>query len=156
MRKTRSQPSASLRSAALTYRFEFGLEGHSDADVGLHAIVDAMLGAMSEGDIGMHFPPGDPRWRGVNSSRFVLHAYQILAQRHGRIAHVDVTLICERPRVATHRDAMIKEVARLLDIDTKRVSIKATTTEKMGFTGRGEGIAAQAVVTVQLPHVPHG
>ena len=131
--------------------FELGLEGHSDADVGLHSIVDAMLGAMGEGDIGTHFPPTDPRWRGVNSSRFILHAYQLLKQKHGKIVHIDVTLICERPRIAPQREAMIGSVAKLLDIEPSRVSVKATTTEKMGFTGRGEGIAAQAVVTVKLP-----
>jgi 2-C-methyl-D-erythritol 4-phosphate cytidylyltransferase/2-C-methyl-D-erythritol 2,4-cyclodiphosphate synthase len=131
--------------------FEFELEGHSDADVGLHAIVDAMLGAMGEGDIGSHFPATDPRWRGMNSSRFMLHAYQILQQKHGRLVHVDVTFICERPRLDQHRDKMIRSIAELLDIDASRVSVKATTTEKMGFTGRGEGIMAQAVVTVKLP-----
>ncbi len=131
--------------------FEFELEGHSDADVGLHAIVDALLGAMSEGDIGKHFPPTDPRWRGMTSSRFVLHAYQLLKQKQGRLLHVDVTLMCEKPRIGPYRDEMVKTVAGLLDIDVSRVSIKATTTEKMGFTGRGEGIMAHAVVTIKLP-----
>lgn len=131
--------------------FEQGLEGHSDADVGLHAIVDALLGAMSEGDIGTHFPPTDPRWRGMNSSRFVLHAYQLLKQKQGKILHVDVTLVCERPRVGPHREQMRDSIAKLFDIELSRVSVKATTTEKMGFTGRGEGIAAQAAVTVKLP-----
>lgn len=130
---------------------EMALEGHSDADAGLHAIVDALLGAMGEGDIGMHFPPSDPRWRGVNSSRFMLHAYQLLQQKRGRVVHVDVTLICEQPRVSRHRDEMRQSVARLLDIEPGRVSVKGTTTEKMGFTGRAEGLAAQAVVTVRLP-----
>jgi 2-C-methyl-D-erythritol 4-phosphate cytidylyltransferase/2-C-methyl-D-erythritol 2,4-cyclodiphosphate synthase len=131
--------------------FDFELEGHSDADVGLHAIVDAMLGAMGEGDIGTHFPATDPRWRGMTSSRFVLHAYQLLRQKQGRLVHVDVTLICERPRVGPYREAMMASIAELLDIAPSRVSVKATTTEKMGFTGRGEGIAAQAVVTIKLP-----
>jgi len=131
--------------------FEMGLEGHSDADVALHAVVDAMLGAMSEGDIGVHFPPSDPRWRGVNSSRFVLHAYQLLRQKQGKLVQADVTLICERPRVAPFRDQMRESLARMLDVSVARVSVKATTTEKMGFTGRGEGIAAQAIVTIKLP-----
>jgi len=131
--------------------FELGLEGHSDADVGLHAIVDAMLGAMGEGDIGAHFPPNDPRWRGANSSRFVLHAYQLLKQKKGKLLHVDVTLICEKPRITPYREPMREAIARLLDIDISRVSVKATTTEKMGFTGRGEGIAAQAVATIKIP-----
>ena len=133
--------------------FEFALEGHSDADVGLHAIVDALLGAMGEGDIGAHFPPSDPRWRGVNSSRFVLHAYQLLTQKHGSIQHIDVSLICERPRIGPYRDQMVKSVADMLDINSARVSVKATTTERMGFTGRGEGIVAQAVVTIKLPAI---
>ncbi len=131
--------------------FEFEMEGHSDADVGLHAIVDALLGAIGEGDIGTHFPATDPRWRGMTSSRFVLHAYQLLKQKQGRLVHVDVTLICERPHIGPHREQMIKSIAELFDIDATRISVKATTTEKMGFTGRGEGIMAQAVVTVKLP-----
>ncbi len=131
--------------------FEFGLEGHSDADVGLHAIVDGLLGAMGEGDIGAHFSPADPRWRGMTSSRFILHAYQLLKQKQGRLMHVDVTLVCERPRIAPHVQQMRETISKLLDISASRISVKATTTEKMGFTGRGEGILAQAVVTVKLP-----
>lgn len=131
--------------------FEYELEGHSDSDVGLHAVVDALLGAIGEGDIGAHFPATDPRWRGMTSSRFVLHAYQLLKQKQGRVVHVDVTLICEKPHVAPHREKMIASIAELLDVEHSRVSVKATTTEKMGFTGRGEGIMAQAVVTVKMP-----
>jgi 2-C-methyl-D-erythritol 4-phosphate cytidylyltransferase / 2-C-methyl-D-erythritol 2,4-cyclodiphosphate synthase len=127
------------------------LIGHSDADVGLHAITDALLGAASLGDIGQHFPPTDERWRGAPSHIFLTHAAQLIAERHGRIEHVDVTLICERPKVAPHREAMVVKIAALLAIDRSRVSVKATTTEGLGFTGRGEGIAAQAIATVRMP-----
>lgn len=131
--------------------FTQGLSGHSDADVALHALVDAMLGTISAGDIGLHFPPSDPRWRGANSSRFVLHALQLLRQKKGRVLLADITIVCEQPHLSAHREAMQKSVAALLELDASRVSVKATTTEKMGFTGRGEGIAAYAVVTVKLP-----
>jgi len=127
------------------------LEGHSDADVGLHALTDAILGALCAGDIGSHFPPSDPQWRGADSARFLRHAADLVAERGGRIAHVDVTIICERPKVGPHRDAMTTRIAEILGMDDGRVSVKATTTEKLGFTGRGEGIAAQAVATVRLP-----
>jgi 2-C-methyl-D-erythritol 4-phosphate cytidylyltransferase/2-C-methyl-D-erythritol 2,4-cyclodiphosphate synthase len=128
-----------------------GLVGHSDADVGLHALVDALLGAIGEGDIGQHFPPGDPQWKGAPSSRFLENAAERVAARGGCIRHVDITIICEAPKVGPHREAMIDTIAGLLKIDRSRVSVKATTTEKLGFTGRGEGIAAQAVATVALP-----
>jgi 2-C-methyl-D-erythritol 4-phosphate cytidylyltransferase/2-C-methyl-D-erythritol 2,4-cyclodiphosphate synthase len=128
-----------------------GLIGHSDADVGLHALTDALLGAAALGDIGQHFPPTDDRWRGAPSHLFLSHAAKLIAERGGRIEHVDVTLICERPKVAPHRDAMIARIAELLALDPGRVSVKATTTEGLGFTGRGEGIAAQAIATVRLP-----
>ncbi|HEX8620847.1 MAG TPA: bifunctional 2-C-methyl-D-erythritol 4-phosphate cytidylyltransferase/2-C-methyl-D-erythritol 2,4-cyclodiphosphate synthase [Allosphingosinicella sp.] len=128
-----------------------GLSGHSDADVALHAITDALLGAIGEGDIGDHFPPSDPRWRGAASSRFVEHARALVEARGGRIDHVDVTLICEAPRIGPHRAAMRSRIAALLGLAGTRVSVKATTTERLGFTGRGEGIAAQAVATVRLP-----
>jgi 2-C-methyl-D-erythritol 4-phosphate cytidylyltransferase/2-C-methyl-D-erythritol 2,4-cyclodiphosphate synthase len=131
--------------------YERGLLGHSDADVVLHAVTDALLGAISEGDIGDHFPPSDPRWRGAASSRFVEHARDLVEGRGGRIDHVDVTIICEAPRIGPHRDAMRQTVAALLRLPPARISIKATTTERLGFTGRGEGIAAQAVATVRLP-----
>ena len=125
--------------------------GHSDADVGLHALTDAVLGAIGAGDIGMHFPPSDPRWRGASSDRFLAYAAALVRERGGAIAAVDVTIICERPKIAPHRDRMIERVAEILEISPGRVSVKATTTEKLGFTGRGEGIAAQAVATVRLP-----
>jgi 2-C-methyl-D-erythritol 4-phosphate cytidylyltransferase/2-C-methyl-D-erythritol 2,4-cyclodiphosphate synthase len=127
------------------------LEGHSDADAGLHALTDAILGAISAGDIGSHFPPSDPRWRGVDSGTFLAHAAGLVAGRGGRIAHVDVTLICERPKIAPHRAAMVTRIAGILGLEEHRVSVKATTTEGLGFTGRREGIAAQAVATVALP-----
>jgi 2-C-methyl-D-erythritol 4-phosphate cytidylyltransferase/2-C-methyl-D-erythritol 2,4-cyclodiphosphate synthase len=128
-----------------------GLIGHSDADVGLHALTDAILGALGAGDIGSHFPPTDARWRGAESALFLRHADELVRQRGGRIAHVDVTLICERPKVAPHRAAMVARLAEVLDLAMERVSVKATTTEGLGFTGRGEGIAAQATATLRLP-----
>ena len=128
-----------------------GLKGHSDADVGLHAITDAILGALGAGDIGEHFPPTDARWQDAASDRFLAHAGELVAERGGTVAHVDVTLICERPRLGPHKPAMVARVAHILGLDATRVSVKATTTEKLGFTGRGEGIAAQAVATLRLP-----
>jgi len=127
------------------------LEGHSDADVGLHALTDAILGTIGAGDLGSHFPPGDPQWRGADSAQFLTHAAGLVAAKGGRIAHVDVTLICERPKIAPHRAAMITRIAAILGLDEGRVSVKATTTEGLGFTGRREGIAAQAVATIALP-----
>jgi 2-C-methyl-D-erythritol 4-phosphate cytidylyltransferase/2-C-methyl-D-erythritol 2,4-cyclodiphosphate synthase len=127
------------------------LDGHSDADVGLHALTDAILGAIGAGDIGGHFPPSDPRWKGADSARFLRHAVDLVAARGGRIAHADVTIVCERPKVGPHREAMVARLAELLGVEADRVSVKATTTERLGFTGRGEGIAAQAVCTVRLP-----
>jgi 2-C-methyl-D-erythritol 4-phosphate cytidylyltransferase/2-C-methyl-D-erythritol 2,4-cyclodiphosphate synthase len=128
-----------------------GLAGHSDADVALHAATDAILGAIAEADIGAHFPPSDARWRGQTSSTFLAHAADLVRQRRGRIVHLDVTLVCEAPRIGPHRAAMRRRVAEICGIDEGRVSVKATTTERMGFTGRGEGIAAQAVATIELP-----
>jgi 2-C-methyl-D-erythritol 4-phosphate cytidylyltransferase/2-C-methyl-D-erythritol 2,4-cyclodiphosphate synthase len=127
------------------------LAGHSDADVALHALTDAVLGAMGAGDIGQHFPPSDPQWRGASSDRFLRHAVDLLGKRGGRIVHLDLTLICEAPRIGPHREAMVASIARIAGIDGSRVSVKATTTEGLGFTGRREGIAAQAVATVELP-----
>jgi 2-C-methyl-D-erythritol 4-phosphate cytidylyltransferase / 2-C-methyl-D-erythritol 2,4-cyclodiphosphate synthase len=127
------------------------LLGHSDADVGLHALTDALFGALCQGDIGSHFPPSDPRWAGADSALFLRHARDLVAEAGGRIDHVDVTLICEMPRIGPHRDAMVARVAELLVIDPARVSVKATTSERLGFTGRGEGIAAQAIATIRLP-----
>jgi 2-C-methyl-D-erythritol 4-phosphate cytidylyltransferase/2-C-methyl-D-erythritol 2,4-cyclodiphosphate synthase len=128
-----------------------GLRGHSDADVLLHAVTDAILGALGEGDIGVHFPPSDPRWRGAPSSLFVEHARKLVEGRGGRIDHVDATLICEAPRLGPYREAIRIRLAVLLSVSPSCVSVKATTTERLGFTGRGEGIAAQAVATVRLP-----
>jgi 2-C-methyl-D-erythritol 4-phosphate cytidylyltransferase/2-C-methyl-D-erythritol 2,4-cyclodiphosphate synthase len=129
------------------------LKGHSDADVGLHALVDALLGAVAEGDIGMHFPPNDPNWHNADSSRFVAYTVELLKQKAAGIVNVDITLICEAPRISPYRDAMRECVATLLNVDSGRVSIKATTTEKLGFLGRGEGIAAQAVAAVKIAAV---
>lgn len=120
------------------------LVGHSDADAPLHAITDAILGAIGERDIGAHFPPGDPRWRGAGSDRFLAHAASLLRARGGAIVHVDVTIVCERPKIGPHREAMVARLAEILGIEASRCSVKATTTEGLGFTGRGEGIAAQA------------
>ena len=128
-----------------------GLVGHSDADCGLHALTDAILGALGAGDIGVHFPPSDPRWRAAPSHRFLRHAADLVAQAGGSIAHIDVTLICERPKIGSHRAAMVARIAEILGLDSKRVSVKATTTETLGFTGRGEGMAAQAIATLRLP-----
>jgi len=130
------------------------LEGHSDADVVLHALVDGMLGAIAAGDIGMHFPPSDARFKGADSSVFVRHALALLREASASISHVDITVIGEQPKIHPHRDAMRARIAALLELDIAHVSVKATTTEKLGFTGRGEGLAAQAVITVMVPH--HG
>lgn len=129
---------------------ERGLIGHSDADVALHAITDALLGAVGEGDIGDHFPPSDPQWRGASSSQFIAHARDLIERRGGIIDHVDLTIICEAPRIGPHKAAMREAIAALLRLSHSKVSIKATTTERLGFTGRGEGIAAQAIATVRL------
>ncbi|MCH6588164.1 MAG: 2-C-methyl-D-erythritol 2,4-cyclodiphosphate synthase [Proteobacteria bacterium] len=131
-----------------------GLLGHSDADVGLHALTDAILGALGAGDIGQHFPPSDARWKDAESRVFLRHAGDLVAEAGGRIRHLDVTLICERPKIGPHRAAMVARIAELLGIDAGRVSVKATTTEGLGFTGRGEGIAAQATATLSLPVGP--
>lgn len=128
-----------------------GLSGHSDADVGLHALTDALLGTIAAGDIGTHFPPSDPQWKGADSAQFLQHAASLIADKGGRIDFVDLTLICEAPKIGPHREAMRTRIGALLGLSEDRVSIKATTTERLGFTGRGEGIAAQAVATVSLP-----
>ena len=125
-----------------------GLCGHSDADVAIHALVDALLGGIAAGDIGEHFPPSDPQWKGASSDRFLSHAAALVAQAGYGIANVDVTIICEAPKIALHRDAMRARLAQLLGVDIAAVSVKATTTEHLGFTGRGEGIAAQAIATL--------
>jgi 2-C-methyl-D-erythritol 4-phosphate cytidylyltransferase/2-C-methyl-D-erythritol 2,4-cyclodiphosphate synthase len=128
-----------------------GLAGHSDADVGMHALCDAIYGALAEGDIGRHFPPSVAAWKNADSAQFLAHAAERVAARGGRLSNVDVTLICERPKIAPYAAAMTMRLAALLEIEPSRVFEKATTTEKLGFTGRGEGIAAQAVATVLMP-----
>lgn len=127
------------------------LAGHSDADVGLHALTDALLGTIADGDIGSHFPPSDARWKGADSGKFLEHAAALVAARGGVIDHVDITIMCEAPKVGPHREAMRQRVADLLKLPLHRVSVKATTTERLGFTGRGEGMAAQAIASVRLP-----
>ena len=127
------------------------LTGHSDADVVLHALTDAILGALAEGDIGVHFPPSDPQWRSASSDRFLCFAADRVVARGGRIANLDVNIVCEAPRIAPYRDAMRETIARLAGISIERVAVKATTSERLGFTGRGEGIAAYATATVRLP-----
>ncbi|MGM0560634.1 MAG: bifunctional 2-C-methyl-D-erythritol 4-phosphate cytidylyltransferase/2-C-methyl-D-erythritol 2,4-cyclodiphosphate synthase [Pseudomonadota bacterium] len=129
----------------------FGLVGHSDADVALHAITDALFGALGDGDIGSHFPPDDPRWRSADSALFLQEANQRLKERSGRLINLDLTLICETPKIGPYRDSMRANLSRLLGISESRIGLKATTTEKLGFTGRKEGIAAQAVTTIELP-----
>lgn len=127
-----------------------GLSGHSDADVALHAITDAVLGTIAAGDIGQHFPPSDPQWRGAESGQFLRHAVDLLSARGGAVTFIDLTIICEAPKIGPHRAAIRSRVAELCGVSEDRVSVKATTTERLGFTGRGEGIAAQAVATVRL------
>jgi 2-C-methyl-D-erythritol 4-phosphate cytidylyltransferase / 2-C-methyl-D-erythritol 2,4-cyclodiphosphate synthase len=127
------------------------LTGHSDADVVLHALTDAILGALADGDIGAHFPPSDQQWRGASSDRFLVFAVDRVRARRGRIAHLDLTIVCEAPRISEHRDRMRANIAKLAGIDIDRVAVKATTSEKLGFTGRGEGIVAYATATVRLP-----
>jgi 2-C-methyl-D-erythritol 4-phosphate cytidylyltransferase/2-C-methyl-D-erythritol 2,4-cyclodiphosphate synthase len=144
-------PGASVWLCGVEIAHSHALIGHSDADAGLHALTDAILGAIGEGDIGDHFPPSDPQWRGAASSVFLEHAVALTAGRGGRIVNVDLTLICERPKIKPHREAMRGRLAQLLSIPLDRVSVKATTTEAMGFTGREEGLAAQAVAAVELP-----
>ena len=125
-----------------------GLSGHSDADVALHTVVDALLGAVARGDIGDHFPPSDPQWKGASSDKFLLHAVKLVGEAGYRIGNIDLTLICEEPKIGPHREAMRARIAELAGVDIDSISVKATTTERLGFTGRGEGIAAQAIATV--------
>ncbi|RSY90675.1 bifunctional 2-C-methyl-D-erythritol 4-phosphate cytidylyltransferase/2-C-methyl-D-erythritol 2,4-cyclodiphosphate synthase [Sphingomonas koreensis] len=128
-----------------------GLSGHSDADVALHAITDALLGTIGAGDIGMHFPPSDPKWRGAASAQFLEHAAGLVREQGGIVDFVDVTIICEAPKIGPHRETIRASIAAILALPVSRVSLKATTTERLGFTGRGEGMAAQAIATVRLP-----
>lgn len=128
-----------------------GLIGHSDADAGWHALVDAILGALGEGDIGAHFPPSEAQWKGADSEQFLRHAAMLAARAGARIAHVDITLVCERPKIGPHREAMRARTAQVLELAISRVSVKATTTERMGFLGREEGLAAQATATLDRP-----
>ena len=127
------------------------LKGHSDADVGMHALTDAIFGAIGEGDIGDHFPPSDDKWKGAASEIFLAHARDLVAKRGGAIIHCDITIICEAPKIGPHRDAMRVALGKILAVDASRISVKATTTEALGFTGRREGIAAMATATVALP-----
>ena len=131
--------------------FEKGLAGHSDADVGIHALCDAIYGALAEGDLGRHFPPSENTWKDADSARFLRHAAERIAARGGRLANADVTIICERPKITPHAPAMRARLAELLGVGIEAISVKATTTERLGFTGRGEGIAAQAAVIVLVP-----
>ncbi|MFZ0238547.1 MAG: bifunctional 2-C-methyl-D-erythritol 4-phosphate cytidylyltransferase/2-C-methyl-D-erythritol 2,4-cyclodiphosphate synthase [Xanthobacteraceae bacterium] len=128
-----------------------GVTGHSDADVALHALVDAILGALAEGDIGAHFPPSDPQWKGAASDRFLAFACERVRKRGGAIAHLDVTVVCETPRISPYRDAMRAHIADIANVAIDRVAVKATTSEKLGFAGRGEGIFAMATATIRLP-----
>ena len=127
------------------------LRGHSDADVGLHTITDAIYGALADGDIGSHFPPSDEQWKGAASDQFLIHACERVKQRGGRIVHIDLTLMCEAPKIGPHRDAMREKIAEICGLPLSRVAVKATTTERLGFTGREEGIAAMATATIQVP-----
>ncbi len=143
-------PGDSITLCGVVIPHDRGLVGHSDADAGLHALTDAILGALGEGDIGEHFPPTDPRWEGKDSAIFLQHAASLLNERGGSVRHLDVTLICERPKISPHRHEMQRRVAEIIGIDSTQVSVKATTTEGLGFAGRGEGVAAQAVATIAL------
>ncbi len=146
-------PNRKLILCGIEVPHDQGLDGHSDADVGIHALCDAIYGALAEGDIGRHFPPSQAQWKDADSARFLRHAAERIAARGGRLINADVTLICERPKITPHAPAMIARLAALLNTTVDRISVKATTTERLGFTGRMEGIAAQAVVTVLVPDV---
>lgn len=146
----RLEPGPGMTLCGVRIEEGFSLVGHSDADAGLHALTDAILGAAGLGDIGQHFPPSDPQWKGAASDRFLVHALSLLESAGGRLSHADITLICERPKIGPYREAMRARLADILRLPIARVSVKATTTEGLGFTGRGEGLAAQAVATVTL------
>ncbi|MBY0335570.1 MAG: bifunctional 2-C-methyl-D-erythritol 4-phosphate cytidylyltransferase/2-C-methyl-D-erythritol 2,4-cyclodiphosphate synthase [Acetobacteraceae bacterium] len=144
-------PGRPLILCGVTVPHDLGLDGHSDADVGIHALCDAIYGALAEGDIGRHFPPSEAQWKDADSARFLRHAAERVAARGGRLINADVTLICERPRIGPHAPAMIARLAELLGVPASRVGVKATTTERLGFPGRGEGIACQAAVSLLIP-----
>lgn len=148
------EPGDHVTLCGIEIQHTHGLKGHSDADAGLHALTDAILGAIGAGDIGAHFPPGDPRWKDAPSDIFLGKAGDLVRGRGGRITSLDVTLVCESPKIGPHREKMVSRIAGILDIEPDRCSVKATTTETLGFTGRGEGLAAQAVATVWLPTLP--
>lgn len=144
-------PGTGITLCGVNVPHEKSLSGHSDADVALHALTDALMGTIAGGDIGQHFPPSDPQWRGTASSVFVQKALDLIDEKNGRLEHVDLTIICERPKIGLHRSEMQKSLAELLNLPLDAVNIKATTTEGLGYTGRGEGIAAQAIATISLP-----
>jgi len=144
-------PGDHVMLGGLAIAFDKGLDGHSDADVGLHALTDAVLGALCDGDIGAHFPPSDPQWKGATSDRFLVFALDKVRARGGIVAHLDLTLICEAPKIGPHRDAIRARISEITGVALGRISVKATTTEGMGFTGRQEGLAAQAVASVETP-----
>ncbi|MFG1463229.1 bifunctional 2-C-methyl-D-erythritol 4-phosphate cytidylyltransferase/2-C-methyl-D-erythritol 2,4-cyclodiphosphate synthase [Xanthobacter sp. DSM 24535] len=144
-------PGDHVMLGGLAIPFDKGLDGHSDADVGLHALTDAVLGALCDGDIGAHFPPSDPQWKGATSDRFLVFALDKMRARGGAVAHLDLTLICEAPKIGPHRDAIRARIAEITGVALGRISVKATTTERLGFTGRREGIAAMASATIRLP-----
>ena len=140
-----------IRLCGVDIAHKMKLSGHSDADVGLHALTDALLATIADGDIGSHFPPSDPQWKGADSDQFLAHACNLVRQAGGVITHCDVTLVCEEPKIGPHRDAMRRAISLIIDVDIKRVSVKATTNERIGFIGREEGIAALATATVVVP-----
>ena len=147
---TKNGPSNKIMLCGVPVPSEYDVEANSDGDVGIHALVDALLGSIAAGDIGMHFAPNDSQWARAKSEIFLKHAFKMVQQKGGEIVNIDITIIGERPRVFPYRESMRKMLSELLTLDIDRVSVKATTTEKMGFTGRKEGIAAQAIVSVLI------
>ena len=145
------EPGTGVILAGLTIPHDAKLKGHSDADAALHVLTDALLGALAEGDIGTHFPPSDPKWKGEPSKTFLSFATDRVKARGGRIVHLDLTLMCEAPKIGPHAIKMRENIATICGIGIDRVSVKATTSEKMGFVGRGEGLAAMATATIELP-----
>ncbi len=148
----RFEPGDSIMLCGVKIPFDKKLKGHSDADVAMHALTDALYGAIGEGDIGTHFPPGDSQWKGVRSAIFLEHAVGMINERGGKLVNIDLTIVCEQPKISPHREAMRAELGRIMGLEAKRISIKATTTEQLGFTGRGQGIAAQAIASITLPN----